>query len=133
VLQGAEDGDDLVASFGVEGDIGNAWAIEPELGVEGASHESAPRRTIGSEAISSGFQRILTRPAAIFEEQSVRNPREMRLQTRFPTATSENLRPTFPGLDPLFLRQVRTLAAPRASPPDDGGSRGLAAVGGTAW
>ena len=43
VLQGSEDGDDLIAAVGVESDIGDDRAIEPELGVEGTAHRSAPR------------------------------------------------------------------------------------------
>ena len=42
VLQSSEDGDDLIAAVGVESDLGDDRAIEPELRIEGTAHRSAP-------------------------------------------------------------------------------------------
>ena len=44
VLQGSEDGDDLVAAVGVESDVGDGRAIEPKLGIEGDSHGGRPSK-----------------------------------------------------------------------------------------
>src|SRR5947209_4737214 len=44
VLQGGEDGDDLVPAGGVESDVEDGGAVEAELGIEGDSHGSGPRR-----------------------------------------------------------------------------------------
>jgi len=61
VLEGFEDGDDLVAAVGVEPDIGDGRAIEPKLGIEGDSHQVAPRRFPLSEPGIGGSPGILTR------------------------------------------------------------------------
>src|SRR5512135_442719 len=68
VLQGSEDGDDLVTAFPIEPDVGDGRTIEPELGIEGASHGGGPRRMPGWEPAIGGFQGILTRQPTIFEE-----------------------------------------------------------------
>ena len=57
VLQGFEDGDDLVAAGGVEPDVWYRRAIEPKLGIEGDSHRAAPRRFPRSEPGNGGFPR----------------------------------------------------------------------------
>src|SRR3954471_8939925 len=55
VLEGTEDGDDLIAAVGVETDLGDDRAIQPELRVEGDSHRSAPRRFPGLSSGNGGF------------------------------------------------------------------------------
>src|SRR5512135_282827 len=55
VLQGSEDGDDLIAAVGVEPDIWDDGAIQPELGVEGPAHRSAPGRFPGLSCGNGGF------------------------------------------------------------------------------
>jgi hypothetical protein len=69
VLECPEDGDDLVTAFGVEADIGDTRAVEPKLGIEGASHGSVPRRMSGSGPTIGGIQGILSPTAPIFEKQ----------------------------------------------------------------
>src|SRR5512135_1845707 len=44
VLQGCEDGDDLVSAGGVEPDVEDGSGVESELGIEGDSHGRGPRR-----------------------------------------------------------------------------------------
>src|SRR5512147_219902 len=44
VLQGCQDGDDLVSPGGVEPDVEDGCAVESQLGIEGDSHGRGPRR-----------------------------------------------------------------------------------------
>src|SRR5512135_441312 len=44
VLQGCQDGDDLVSAGGVEPDVEDGCAVESQLGIEGDSHGRGPRR-----------------------------------------------------------------------------------------
>src|SRR5437763_12579304 len=50
VLQGGQDGDDLVSAGGIEPDVKDGSAVEAELGIEGDSHGRGPRRFPGSGA-----------------------------------------------------------------------------------
>ena len=75
MLEGPEDGDDLVTAFGVEADIGDTRAIKPELGIEGASHGLVPRRMPGSGPTIGCIQSILSPTTPIFEKQFDEKPR----------------------------------------------------------
>ena len=44
VLQAGEDGNDLVATARIEGDVKDGGATESKLGIEGAAHEEVFRR-----------------------------------------------------------------------------------------
>ena len=68
---------------------GTARAVEPELGIEGDSHGSAPRRFPGLSPGNGGFLVKPFRELTIFEEHLCRKPGKYEIQTRFPTTTRE--------------------------------------------
>jgi hypothetical protein len=83
VLQGSEDGDDLIAAVGVESNIRNDRAIEPELGIEGCAHRSAPRRFHDLSPGNGGFLKKSFKKLTIFEEHPCGKSGENKLQNTF--------------------------------------------------
>ena len=69
VLQGAEDGDDLIATVVVESDVGDGCGVEVKLGIEGDSHGGWTRRfSLWEPEIRDSPQRD-TRPGRNLREE----------------------------------------------------------------
>ena len=93
VLQGGQDGDDLVSAGGVEADVEDGSAVEAELGIEGDSHgadlEDSSLRTGRRMALSAQILRGRDKTSrAISEGKCQKNQAQM----HFPTDTSETER-----------------------------------------
>jgi hypothetical protein len=80
VLQGREDGNDLVATAGIERNVGDGGGTESKLGIEGAAHgeslsKNGPlgRRNSAETGIFTGLIRKIP---AIFGEKISRRPRK---------------------------------------------------------
>jgi hypothetical protein len=83
VLQGAEDGDDLIATVDVESDVGDRCRVEAKLGIEGDSHGGGTRRWSCWEPEIRDFPARDTRPGGHLREESLAESEEIASPTVF--------------------------------------------------